>query len=241
MIFFRDQHLDARASRRARPPLRRRSRQHPFFKHLGTSQPQPDDAPEVRALRQGCGRAGYENVWHTDITWRELPGVRRSAARRRGASRRWRHAVGRHGRRLRRARRRRPRADRRDGGRARLDRDVRLRRWTPARVEALRRDFPPVVHPVVRTHPETGRRTLFVNRDFTTCDRRPASRTRATSCSTPLYRAGRLPRVPVPVPLDRRRGRHLGQPRHAALRELNDYFPQRRVMERVAIAGDRPC
>ena len=105
--------------------------------------------------------------------------------------------------------------------------------------DALRPDFPAVEHPVVRTHPETGRKTLFVNAAFT-----------QHIVGLDPDESAELLDLPVPP------GRHSPstsvrfrwQPGDVAFWDnrstqhyaSSDYFPQRRVMERITIVGDRP-
>ena len=94
------------------------------------------------------------------------------------------------------------------------------------------------VHPVVRVHPETGRRVLYVNRHFTQrINELPEDEGDAllqfllTRPSLPElqlrvdWRAGTL------VMWDNRSVQHYA---------CHDYYPQRRRMQRVTVAGDRP-
>jgi len=102
----------------------------------------------------------------------------------------------------------------------------------------MRERFPAVDHPVVRTHPETGRKTLFVNGVFTThivgldeaesealLDQLYAQASFAEYQCRWRWQAGDV------AMWDNRATQHYA---------CSDYWPERRVMERVAIVGDRP-
>ncbi len=94
------------------------------------------------------------------------------------------------------------------------------------------------VHPVVRTHPDTGRQALYVNRAFT---RNIAGMApdESKALLEMLYRQADFPeyqcrfkwQVGSVAFWDNRACQHYG---------VSDYFPQVRKMERVTIAGDRP-
>ena len=98
--------------------------------------------------------------------------------------------------------------------------------------------FPEAAHPVVRTHPETGRQALFVNRGFTT--RIPQlSPTESDSMLEMLFNHAeqqkfvcRFKWAPNSVAFwDNRAVQH---------QAMWDYFPQRRFGYRVTVCGDRP-
>ena len=105
-------------------------------------------------------------------------------------------------------------------------------------VEMLRPKFPAVHHPVVRVIPESGRRVLFVNMTFTQRIL-GVSEEESNELLTMLYRHVNRPEFQVRLKWepntvafwDNRTCQH-----YAA----SDYFPARRVMDRISIVGDRP-
>ncbi len=101
----------------------------------------------------------------------------------------------------------------------------------------MRRLYPPEHHPVVRTHPRTGRKALFVNGNFTTrIDQLSDAESRTTlkllleHIQSPLFQC-RFHWQPGTLALwDNRCLQHYAVP---------DY-DSRRIMHRFTISGDRP-
>ena len=106
------------------------------------------------------------------------------------------------------------------------------------KLNAGRAAHPPVVHPVVRVHPETGEKALFVNSIFTSRIkglRREESRALLDFLFAHVQRpdfAVRWRWTPGAVAFwDNRCTQHYA---------VNDYLPHRRVLTRATVNGDRP-
>ena len=97
---------------------------------------------------------------------------------------------------------------------------------------------PPVRHPVIRTHPETGRKVIFVNSLFTThIEGLKAAESDALlqflfrHVTTPEYTC-RFQWRPHSIAIwDNRSTQH---------KPINDYFPAHRKHLRITIDGDKP-
>jgi taurine dioxygenase len=108
-----------------------------------------------------------------------------------------------------------------------------------ADLAAVRAAWPPVTHPIARTHPATGRTCLYVNNNFTT---RVLGVTPEESDAILRYLLVHVQRPDFQVRFrwapgsvvfwDNRCTQHYAVP---------DYSGQRRVMHRVAITGERPA
>jgi taurine dioxygenase len=105
-------------------------------------------------------------------------------------------------------------------------------------VEVIRREFPPVEHPLVRTHPASGRRALFLGGAF--MDQIVGMhRDESDALLGFLCRHAENPNFQVRwhwhehdlAMWDEASTNH---------RALSDHYPQHRMMRRCTIDGDRP-
>lgn len=107
-----------------------------------------------------------------------------------------------------------------------------------AKRDELRAAYPLMIHPVIRTHPETGEKHLFVNKVFTTRilglpedEARTLLADLLDRVKTPEYQV-RFRWTPNAIVFwDNRATQHYA---------ILDYWPQERVVERVTIVGDAP-
>ncbi|MCB0962570.1 MAG: TauD/TfdA family dioxygenase [Acidimicrobiales bacterium] len=233
VLFFRDQDITG-AQQAAFAANWGPLETHPFY---GTITDTEVDAPEVVRLEKDDRVGGFENAWHSDVSWRiepslgsvlravELPDL--------GGDTLWADMGAAYDRLT-------------PAMKERIDGLVAVHDWwdnfglamTAEERERLRPDFPATEHPVVRTHPETGRRTLYVNRIFT---QRIVGLDPDESAELldHLYHQATFPEYqcrwrwePGGVAFwDNRATQHYA---------VSDYYPERRVMERITICGDRP-
>ncbi|WP_018150108.1 taurine dioxygenase [Leeia oryzae] len=97
---------------------------------------------------------------------------------------------------------------------------------------------PPVIHPVVRTHPVSGKKAIFVNEDFT---RRIVGLPEAESRAILQFLYQHVAKANFTV-------RWRWQPNDVVFWDnritqhiaVDDYLPHRRIMHRATILGDKP-
>lgn len=230
VVFFRDQAIDAKqqvafASRFGE------LEDHPFL-------PAGDEDERIIRFEKSAEVAGVENLWHSDVSWREVPSLasvlRAIEVPPAGGDTLFCDMIAAY-------------AGLPEDVKRKVDDAFAIHDFTHSFGLALpkeelaerQKQFPPARHPVVRTHPETGRKILYVNTIFTShIENMPAEESRllldflCRQATIPEYQC-RFHWRPGSVALwDNRAVQH-----YAA----NDYWPLRRVMERVTIIGDRPA
>ncbi len=229
VIVFRDQLLDA-AAHVAFASRFGDLEVHPFL-------PSNEKNPELVRFEKSQQVGGFENGWHSDVTWREEPSL--------GAVL---HAVEI------------PPSggdtlfcdmytayealdaetkDQIDGMTAIHD-YVQVFGYGIAEDQKaeMREKYPTVRHPVVRTHPETGRKLLYVNRFF-------VSHIEGMDAGESLDLLNRLCRQSDTIEFQFRHNWRAGDVvfwdnRAVQHYATSDYWPATRIMERASIVGDRP-
>lgn len=215
---------------------------HPVFKHH-------EEHPELVVLEGGAGaKNGRENCFHADVTWRALPSMgsilRSVVCPEVGGDTIWTNMAAAY-----------------EGLAASTKKAIQdlngvhdiapsfADRTEASKKDELRARFPAQIHPVVRCHPETGEKILFVNEGFVTHFENfvesPAFRTMTefrtgeralldyllSQAKYPEYQMRLRWRKNTIAFWDNRATQHYA---------VQDYAPAQRVMWRATVIGDSP-
>ncbi|TNE35686.1 MAG: taurine dioxygenase [Alphaproteobacteria bacterium] len=239
VLFFRDQNI----TRSQHIAFARRFGEleiHPLTEHKDGFKTQDID-PEIMVVESTADKPVTADTWHSDVTWRATPSLgsilRCLVSPKCGGDTLWADMEA--------AYEGLDKATKQqlEGMKAAHD-------WEPFRqsmrgkpgadkvIEELVAKYPPAEHPIVRTHPVSGRKALYVNAAFTThipgLDKDESKRLLRR-----LYRTASKPDYQV---------RFRWEPNSIAFWDnrstqhyaVADFFPEHRLMERVTVAGDRP-
>ncbi len=240
VLFFRDQAL---------PPADHVA----FAERFGTLeghpiQPSHPDFPTLLLIHRQAERTTYENVWHSDASFRSAPPMgavlKCDECPDVGGDTMWANMAL--------AYERLPDRIKERIGELRAQHSIEQSfggAMTPERRAELVSQNPPAEHPVVRTHPETGEKVLYVNQGFTThfVNFQRYDRIRVgqdftlesnhlmnyllTQAAIPEYQVRIRWRPGTVAVWDNRVTQHYA---------VHDYWPAPRKMARATIVGDRP-
>ncbi|MFF5919888.1 TauD/TfdA dioxygenase family protein [Streptomyces flavochromogenes] len=226
VIFFRGQHRFTSEHHLALAGVWGPPEVNPFFPE--------GDTVGVSRLAKDAKAIGNENIWHSDHSFMAAPALgsvlRAVEVPSAGGDTMWADMAVAYD-------------NLSQAMKVRIDGLTAIHDWVPSwgatmtedQIAAHRSTLPPVEHPVVVRHPQSGRKVLYVNEPFTT---RIVGLSEAESRELldELVLQARVPEFQV---------RFRWQPDSVAIWDniavqhyaINDYYPRRRVMERIAIAG----
>lgn len=207
---------------------------HPFAPHK-------PDYPEMLAITHDANSRGRENTWHSDVTWRKEPSLgsilRAYEVPPVGGDTLFADMYAAY-------------ENLSDEVKAQIDGKtaihdfahfrlmLRKKGKSEAEIDAFNKKYPMVEHPVVRTHPETGRKGIYVNRAFTQYIV-GMERSESDALLAHLYAQASIPEYQCRF-VWRKNSLAFWDNRACQHYAVSDYYPAVRRMERATIIGDKP-
>lgn len=200
----------------------------PFLEH-------DDTHPELLTIRRGADDRSYENTWHSDVSWRAEPSMgsilRAIKVPAVGGDTLWCDMVAVYNALS-------PSMKAMLEGREAVHSIEGLVAYTDREtIEKYLVEFPPQTHPIVRTHPETGEKVLYVGghirriKGLATDESELLLRQLGGYAAIPEFQCRFRWEANSIAFWDNRSTQHYA---------VYDYAPQERFMDRVTIKGDRP-